>query len=196
MDILPDPRIRQVLSEHSGWPTIPQLFIDGELVGGCDIVTELHEAASCRRWSTPPDSRTAAVVGAGVIGLSAARALREDGFSVTVYEQHRVGTPLGSSPGRSRIYRTSYRVDDYCRLGRRAIEEWMRLDPALLLRNGLMEYGTGVEQHAAALDGAASRSSGWNRLTPSGSSRRRASASRCCGRATPAPCWPTTPCAG
>jgi monothiol glutaredoxin len=44
MDILPDPRIRQVLSEHSGWPTIPQLFIDGELVGGCDIVTELHES--------------------------------------------------------------------------------------------------------------------------------------------------------
>jgi monothiol glutaredoxin len=43
MDILPDPRIRQVLSAHSGWPTIPQLFVDGELVGGCDIVTELAE---------------------------------------------------------------------------------------------------------------------------------------------------------
>ena len=43
MDILPDPRIRQVLSEHSGWPTIPQLFVNGELVGGCDIVTELAE---------------------------------------------------------------------------------------------------------------------------------------------------------
>jgi monothiol glutaredoxin len=42
MDILPDPRIRQVLSAHSGWPTIPQLFVDGELVGGCDIVTELY----------------------------------------------------------------------------------------------------------------------------------------------------------
>ena len=42
MDILPDPRIRQVLSAHSNWPTIPQLFIDGELVGGCDIVTELY----------------------------------------------------------------------------------------------------------------------------------------------------------
>ena len=44
MDILPDPRIRQQLSEHSGWPTIPQLFVDGELVGGCDIVTELYES--------------------------------------------------------------------------------------------------------------------------------------------------------
>lgn len=63
-----------------------------------------------------------------------------------------MGTPLGSSPGRSRIYRTSYRHDDYCRLGRRAIEEWMRLDPALLFRNGLMEYGSGVEEHAAVLE--------------------------------------------
>ena len=87
-----------------------------------------------------------------MIGLSAARALRQDGFAVTVYEQHRVGTPLGSSPGRSRIYRTSYRYDDYCRLGRRAIEEWQRLDPGLLLRNGLMEHGAGVELHAETLE--------------------------------------------
>ena len=44
MDILPDPRIRAELSGLSGWPTIPQLFIDGELVGGCDIVTEMFES--------------------------------------------------------------------------------------------------------------------------------------------------------
>ncbi len=44
MDILPDPRIRQELSEISGWPTIPQLFVGGELVGGCDIVTEMYES--------------------------------------------------------------------------------------------------------------------------------------------------------
>lgn len=44
MDILPDPRIRQVLSAISEWPTIPQLFVKGELVGGCDIVTEMHES--------------------------------------------------------------------------------------------------------------------------------------------------------
>jgi monothiol glutaredoxin len=48
MDILPDPRIRQVLSEQSGWPTIPQLFVNGELVGGCDIVTELHETGQLK----------------------------------------------------------------------------------------------------------------------------------------------------
>ena len=44
LDILPDPRIRQELSELSGWPTIPQLFVDGELVGGCDIITEMYES--------------------------------------------------------------------------------------------------------------------------------------------------------
>jgi monothiol glutaredoxin len=44
MDILPDPRIREQLSAVSGWPTIPQLFVGGELVGGCDIVTEMFES--------------------------------------------------------------------------------------------------------------------------------------------------------
>ena len=43
VDILPDPRIRQELSAISNWPTIPQLFVNGELVGGCDIVTEMFE---------------------------------------------------------------------------------------------------------------------------------------------------------
>jgi monothiol glutaredoxin len=44
VDILPDPRIRQELSALSNWPTIPQLFHKGELVGGCDIVTEMFES--------------------------------------------------------------------------------------------------------------------------------------------------------
>jgi monothiol glutaredoxin len=44
LDILPDPRIRQELSGISDWPTIPQLFIDGKLVGGCDIVLEMYES--------------------------------------------------------------------------------------------------------------------------------------------------------
>ena len=42
VDILPDPRIRQELSALSSWPTIPQLFVKGELVGGADIVAELY----------------------------------------------------------------------------------------------------------------------------------------------------------
>jgi monothiol glutaredoxin len=44
VDILPDPRIREELSGISNWPTIPQLFANGELVGGCDIVTEMYES--------------------------------------------------------------------------------------------------------------------------------------------------------
>jgi monothiol glutaredoxin len=44
VDVLPDPRIRQELSAISQWPTIPQLFANGELVGGCDIVMEMYES--------------------------------------------------------------------------------------------------------------------------------------------------------
>ncbi len=41
VDILPDPSIRQELSAVSGWPTIPQVFVSGELIGGADVVEEL-----------------------------------------------------------------------------------------------------------------------------------------------------------
>src|SRR3984893_1088722 len=44
VDVPPDPRIRQELSTISAWPTIPQLFVEGELVGGCDIVCEMYES--------------------------------------------------------------------------------------------------------------------------------------------------------
>jgi monothiol glutaredoxin len=44
VDILPDPRIRQELSGLSNWPTIPQLFVDGELIGGADIVAEMYQS--------------------------------------------------------------------------------------------------------------------------------------------------------
>jgi monothiol glutaredoxin len=49
VDILPDPRIRQELSALSNWPTIPQLFVDGELVGGCDIVMEMYESGELQQ---------------------------------------------------------------------------------------------------------------------------------------------------
>jgi monothiol glutaredoxin len=49
VNILPDPRIRQELSGLSGWPTIPQVFIGGELVGGADIVEELAESGELER---------------------------------------------------------------------------------------------------------------------------------------------------
>ena len=44
VDILSNPEIRANLPQFSNWPTFPQLFVNGELVGGCDIITELHEA--------------------------------------------------------------------------------------------------------------------------------------------------------
>ena len=44
VDVLPDPRIRQELSAISGWPTIPQVFVRGELIGGADIVEELAQS--------------------------------------------------------------------------------------------------------------------------------------------------------
>ena len=44
VDVLPDPAIRQELSAISGWPTIPQVFVKGELVGGADIVEELEQS--------------------------------------------------------------------------------------------------------------------------------------------------------
>jgi monothiol glutaredoxin len=49
VNILPDPVIRQELSAVSGWPTIPQLFVDGELVGGCDIITEMYQTGELQK---------------------------------------------------------------------------------------------------------------------------------------------------
>ena len=49
VDILPDPRFRQELSALSGWPTIPQVFVKGELVGGADIVEELAATGELER---------------------------------------------------------------------------------------------------------------------------------------------------
>jgi monothiol glutaredoxin len=52
VDVLPDPEIRQELSALSGWPTIPQVFIRGELVGGADIVQELAETGELEQKLT------------------------------------------------------------------------------------------------------------------------------------------------
>jgi len=49
IDILPDPRIRQELSAISSWPTVPQVFVGGELIGGADIVEELESSGELER---------------------------------------------------------------------------------------------------------------------------------------------------
>src|SRR3954469_10223061 len=67
VDILPDPRIRQELSGLSNWPTIPQLFVRGELVGGADIVAEMYatgELAEVLEVDQPEDAPAEAPAGA------------------------------------------------------------------------------------------------------------------------------------
>ena len=49
VDVMRDPSIRQELQEMSGWPTIPQVFVKGELVGGADITQELAESGELKR---------------------------------------------------------------------------------------------------------------------------------------------------
>jgi monothiol glutaredoxin len=49
VDVLPDPAIRQELAKLSGWPTIPQVFVKGELIGGADITQELAETGELPR---------------------------------------------------------------------------------------------------------------------------------------------------
>ena len=49
VDVLPDPAIRQDLTAISGWPTIPQVFVNGELIGGADITQELGESGELAR---------------------------------------------------------------------------------------------------------------------------------------------------
>jgi len=48
IDVLKDPDVRQAIKEFSNWPTIPQLYVKGEFVGGCDILREMYEADELR----------------------------------------------------------------------------------------------------------------------------------------------------
>ena len=49
VDVLADPSVRQGIKEFSNWPTIPQLYVNGEFIGGCDIVRELHQRGELQR---------------------------------------------------------------------------------------------------------------------------------------------------
>ena len=49
VDVLEDPELRQTLKTYSNWPTIPQLYIEGELVGGCDIVMDMYRSGELLR---------------------------------------------------------------------------------------------------------------------------------------------------
>lgn len=75
VDILPDPRIRQELSAISNWPTTPQLFVDGELIGGSDIVLEmfesgeLHDTLGIPRPDAPAEAPQAAPAQPAPLGI-------------------------------------------------------------------------------------------------------------------------------
>lgn len=49
VDVLSDEEIRQGIKDYSNWPTIPQLYINGKFIGGCDIMTELHQRGELRK---------------------------------------------------------------------------------------------------------------------------------------------------
>jgi monothiol glutaredoxin len=49
VNVLSDPELRQGIKEFSSWPTIPQLYIKGKFVGGCDIVTEMHRSGELKK---------------------------------------------------------------------------------------------------------------------------------------------------
>ena len=66
VDVLPDPRIRQELSALSHWPTIPQLFVGGDLVGGSDIIVEMYESGElAETLGVEPPAETPAQAPAG-----------------------------------------------------------------------------------------------------------------------------------
>lgn len=59
IDILANPEIRATLPEYSDWPTFPQLFVAGELVGGCDILTEMYENGELQTLISEASQRAA-----------------------------------------------------------------------------------------------------------------------------------------
>jgi sarcosine oxidase len=99
-----------------------------------------------------------AVVGAGVMGLAAARVLAQRGHEVTVYEQFELGHKRGSSHGTSRIFRLSYDEQYWILLAQRAYELWRELEResgrALLELDGLVDVQRVPERRVAALSGA------------------------------------------
>jgi sarcosine oxidase len=97
-----------------------------------------------------------AVVGAGIAGLAAARAIARAGRSVVVFEQFRVGHRRGSSHGTSRIYRLSYADEQYARMMQETLPLWRELEQEageeLLVRNGALDAGSHVSGNKAVLD--------------------------------------------
>jgi sarcosine oxidase len=97
-----------------------------------------------------------AVVGAGVMGAATARALARTGKKTLLVEQFTVGHDRGSSHGRSRIFRLSYRDPMYVEMARKSLDLWRQLElearEQLLLNTGGVDIGKGINENASALD--------------------------------------------
>jgi monothiol glutaredoxin len=52
VNVLEDPGVREGIKEYTNWPTIPQLYVNGEFVGGCDIIREMHETGELTQYLT------------------------------------------------------------------------------------------------------------------------------------------------
>ena len=96
------------------------------------------------------------VIGAGVIGTCTARALARQGRDVMLLERFRIPHKHGSSHGASRIFRFSYRDPRFVRMAQEALPLWRELEEEtgerLLTVTGGLDLGSGVEEHAAALE--------------------------------------------
>jgi monothiol glutaredoxin len=60
VDVLSDPEVRQGIKEFSSWPTIPQLYVKGEFVGGCDIIREMFESGELNTFLQDKGAQTRA----------------------------------------------------------------------------------------------------------------------------------------
>lgn len=96
------------------------------------------------------------IVGGGIVGAATARALTASGRSVVLLERFSQGNLNGSSHGRSRIFRLSYREPHYVEMARRALGLWRRLETdsgePLLTTMGGLDVGEGIEENARALE--------------------------------------------
>jgi len=84
MDILQDQELRAGVKEYSNWPTYPQLYLNGELVGGCDIIMEMAQSGELKQMlqdklGAPPAKPPAAAAGAGAGGVAGAAAAGSGG---------------------------------------------------------------------------------------------------------------------
>ena len=60
IDVLTDPGVRQGIKEHANWPTLPQLYVKGEFIGGCDIVREMFQSGELKELLTAKGVKTTA----------------------------------------------------------------------------------------------------------------------------------------